>query len=176
MIESERLLLRPVLLSDNEQMFAYRSDAETNKYQGFIPTKLSEVNAFIAKNPININLSQSWFQLVIIEKASDQIIGDLGIHFIGDYNQQCELGITISRKFHGRGLATEALKAMIDYLFTTLKKHRIIGSVDPENTSSIALLQRLGFRKEAHFKKSLFINGAWLDDVIFGLLKEEWSK
>lgn len=175
MIESERLLLRPVLSSDKEQMFAYRSDTETNKFQGFIPTQLSEVDAFIAKNAKEINLSESWFQLVIIEKASGKIIGDLGIHFIGDVNQQCELGITISRKFHGRGFATEAMKAAINYLFIKLKKHRITGSVDPENKASIALLQRLDFRKEAHFKKSLYLNGVWVDDVIYGLLNEEWK-
>ncbi|MGH1387478.1 GNAT family N-acetyltransferase, partial [Kordia sp.] len=159
MIETERILLRPISNKDNEHVFNYRSDSETNKHQGFVPKELSEVDKFIAKNPAEFNQPESWFQLVIIEKSSNEIIGDIGVHFIGTDNSQCELGCTLSKKQQGKGFATEAMKITIDYLFKELNKHRIIGSVDPRNTNSIRLLERLHFRKEAHFKQSLFING-----------------
>ncbi len=82
MIETEILLLRPITAKDNEQVFCYRSDYETNKYQGFVPKKLEEIDEFIAKNPLEFNQPESWFQLVIIEKQSYEITGDIGIHFI----------------------------------------------------------------------------------------------
>jgi len=67
------------------------------------------------------------------------------------------------------------MKITIDYLFTTLNKHKITGSVDPKNIDSIRLLERLNFRKEAHYKESLLVNGEWKDDIIYGILKSEWN-
>lgn len=175
MIETVRIKLRPIKSKDNEQVFNYRSDTETNKYQGFIPKYLNEVDDFISKNPTEFNKPESWFQLVIIEKKSNEIVGDLGIHFIGDDGCQCELGCTLSKKQQGKGFATEAMKITIDYLFNSLNKHRITGSVDPRNIDSIRLLERLNFRREAYFKESLLIDGKWEDDIIYGLLKSEWK-
>ncbi len=176
MIETERLLLRPIATKDNEQVFSYRSDTETNKYQGFIPKTLREVDDFIEKNPVEFNQPESWFQLVIIDKSSNEIVGDLGVHFIGKDGFQCELGCTIRKKSQGKGFATQAMKITIDYLFNSLNKHRIIGSVDPNNIASIRLLERLDFRKEAHFKESLLIGGDWVDDIVYGMLKSEWKQ
>jgi len=176
MIETETLLLRPIAVTDNEQVFSYRSDRETNKYQGFVPKALSEVDQFIAKNPSEFNQPESWFQLVIMEKSTGELVGDIGVHFIGDDGHQCELGCTLSKKHQGKGLATEAMKMTIDYLFNELNKHRIIGSVDPRNEGSLRLLERLNFRKEAHFKESYHVDGEWVDDVIYGILKREWTR
>jgi len=172
-IETEQLLLRPIEIKDTNALFNYRSDAVANKFQGFIPKNLEDVYEFINKTTTEFNIVESWFQLVIEERNSNQIIGDIGVHFIDE--QQVELGITLAKIQHGKGFATEALKVLITYLFEKFNKHRIIASIDPENTSSIKLFERLGFRKEAHFKESLFINEVWCDDVIFAILKKEWN-
>ena len=173
MIQTERTHLRPIASEDNEALFAYRSDAETNQYQGWVPKTLEEVNQFIQKNPIEFNQPDSWFQLVIIEKATDQLIGDIGVHFIDEH--QVELGCTLSKSMHGKGFAVESMSGVITYLFNDLKKHRITTSIDPLNISSIKLVERLNFRKEAHFKESLLINGEWLDDIIYATLASEWK-
>ena len=73
-------------------------------------------------------------------------------------------------------MATEALSALIDMLFDELAKHRIIASIDPRNEPSIRLMERLGFRKEAHFHRSIFMHGEWTDDVIYAMLQSEWKK
>ena len=175
MIETQRTILRPLEPEDNEQIYSYRSDAETNKYQGWIPKSLEDVNEFISKNPKEFNKPESWFQLVIKQKETDKIIGDIGIHFMDRDNFQCEIGCTLNKDNHGKGYAAEALGAVIDYLFNKLGKHRIITSIDPENTSSINLVKRLGFRKEAHFKQSLLIHGKWVDDIIYAMLRSDLS-
>ena len=59
------------------------------------------------------------------------------------------------------------------YLFKDLKKHRVMASVDPDNERSIHLLEKLGLRKEAHFKKSYLIGSVYYDDCIYALLDEE---
>lgn len=56
------------------------------------------------------------------------------------------------------------------------KEYDTLFSVDPENTNSIQLLEKIGFRKEAHFVESLFINGKWVDDLIYAMIDKDWEK
>ncbi|APU98744.1 GNAT family N-acetyltransferase [Sphingobacterium siyangense] len=174
-IESERLAIRPIMAEDSQAVFGYRSDKETNKYQGWIPDSLAEVDAFIAKNPGTFNLPESWFQLVMTDKIANAVIGDIGVHFFGTEHLQVELGCTIKKEFQQQGYAKEGLKTVIEALFRQYHKHRIMASVAPENKASMQLLTSLGFRKEAHFVKSYFHNGQWEDDVVFAILAEEWD-
>ena len=67
-------------------------------------------------------------------------------------------------------------KKVIDYLFQSLNKHRVITSIDPDNKKSIRLVERMGFRKEAHFIESFYMKGKWVDDLIYAMLKKEWKK
>ena len=174
-IETERLFLRPVNKKDAIKLFNYRSDSVTNKYQGWIPKNLDDTYEFIKRTSSKIDVVDSWFQFVIIENDSNEIIGDIEIHFVDAEKKQVEIGITLNKNQQGKGFATEALKGTINFLFEKLDKHRIIGSIDPRNINSIKLLERVGFRKEAHFRESLLINGEWVDDLVYALLKKEWK-
>jgi len=173
-LTTDRLFIRPITIADKEDLLAYRSDAITNQYQGWIPSKLSDVEKFIGKLSPTPNLPNTWYQLGIVERKSNKFIGDVGIHFIDPKNYQAEVGCTLDKNYQGQGFALEALRKVIDYLFTEYKKHRIIASIDPDNLSSIILVERLGFRKEAHFKESLMINNQWVDDIIYAILAKEW--
>lgn len=175
MIKTKRTFLRALQPSDRDSFFSYRSDAKTNQYQGWIPKTIKDVDDFIARSSHQIDQPESWFQLVIIHTLTQNMIGDIGIHFIGADSQQCELGITLRKDNQGKGFAAEVMEATIDFLFNDLKKHRITTSIDPKNTSSIQLVERLGLRKEAHFKASYFFNGQWTDDVIYAILSKEWD-
>jgi RimJ/RimL family protein N-acetyltransferase len=175
-IATDRLVLRPIQIEDKKAIFEYRSDAEANKFQGWIPRTVEEVEEFIGRVAKKIDAPGTWFQFVLLEKASDKLIGDFGLHFIGSENRQVEIGFTLSKSFQGKGYASEAFIHIVDYLFYTLKKHRIIASIDPENISSIKLVEKLGFRKEAHFLESIFLHGKWVDDVVYALLEKDWKK
>ncbi|MDX1829685.1 MAG: GNAT family protein [Lutibacter sp.] len=174
-IETLRLRLRPIDNKDAVELFKYRSDAVTNKFQGWIPKELEDAYEFIKKTSTEIDIVDSWFQFVIIERNSNELVGDIGVHFLDTDKKQVEIGITLDKNQQGKGFATEALKGTIDFLFNKLNKHRITASIDPENNKSIELFERLGFRKEAHFRESLLINGEWADDLIFAILKNEWK-
>ncbi|BEV03147.1 GNAT family protein [Chryseobacterium gambrini] len=175
-LETERLLIRDITSDDKQAIFNYRSDAEANKFQSWIPETLEDVEQFIQRNNKEFNQPESWYQVLITEKDSKAVIGDIGIHFFGAENLQVELGITLNKDFQGIGYASEALKGVINFLFSDLKKHRVMASIDPENIDSLKLMERIGFRKEGHFVKSLFWKNNWTDDVIYALLREEWSK
>ncbi|MCD4693264.1 MAG: GNAT family N-acetyltransferase [Calditrichales bacterium] len=176
-INTDRLLLRSVRLDDAEAIFKYRSDAIINQYQGWIPKTINDVYDFI-KNRVSstIDLFDTWYQFVIINKKNNELIGDVGIHFLDSNKNQVEIGCTLDKNQHGQGYATEALKETINYLINELNKRRIVTSIDPRNIKSIELVERLGFRKEAHFKESIMINGEWVDDLVYAILKDEWIK
>ncbi|MDD5062654.1 MAG: GNAT family protein [Candidatus Marinimicrobia bacterium] len=175
-LSTPRLILRPIDKADVQAVFNYRSDAETNRYQGWIPQTIDDVKDFIEKrvSPV-FNRQGTWFQLVIIKKAGHELIGDIGLHFFDPENQQVEIGFTLDKKHQKHGYATEAVSEIIRFLFQDLNKHRLTASIDPGNIYSIKLVGKLGLRQEAHFKESIFQNGAWLDDLVYAILRKEWN-
>lgn len=175
-ILTERLEIRGIKPLDAKAIFKYRSDPKVSKFQTWQPKELKEVEEFILEKTAKIpNIPDTWYQLGIVVRESNEFIGDIGIHFCDEENLQVEIGYTLSEKQQGKGYATEAVKGVIDYLFNTLNKHRVTASVDPRNTKSVALLERLKMRKEAHFKKSFWFNNEWTDDVVYAILKEVWE-
>lgn len=171
-LSTKRIALRSIKPEDARALFNYRCDAQTNKYQGWIPKTIKDAEEFINKNPKDFNQPQTWYQLMIIEIDTNAIIGDVGVHFIDEH--QVEIGITLDKEKHGKGYASEAIIMLLEFLFLKLNKHRVIGSVDPRNISSISMLKRLGFRMEAHFVESYLTEDGWADDMVFALLKSEW--
>ena len=173
---SSRLLLRPIHLADASAVFQYRSNHLANRYQGWIPETIADVDDFIVNRVSpEINEPGTWFQFVIIIQDTGELIGDIGVHFSAENNFQVELGITLNEVFQGNGYATEALREIISYLFNHLGKRRITASIDPRNLRSVHLFERLGFRREAHFRESLLINGEWVDDLVYAILRNEWN-
>lgn len=168
-------MLRSIRHDDAAALFKYHSDAVTNKYQGWIPKTIDDVYDFI-ENRISetIDLINTWYQFGIILKENCEFIGDVGIHFLDEQKEQVEIGCTLDINYQGKGFATEALIRIINYVFIDLNKHRVLTCIDPENIKSIALFERIGFKKEAHLKESNSINREWTDDVFYSIIKEEW--
>lgn len=175
-IQTNRLNLRGVTVDDAEEVFLYRSKPEVNRYLTFKPKTLEDVREFI-KTRISptINEVNTWYQFAIIKKETGKIIGDIGLNFFDADGYQMEIGYNLNNTERGKGYATEALKACMGYLFNELNKHRITACIDPSNTPSIALVERLGFRKEAYFKENFLEDGKWLDEYVYGLLKREFN-
>lgn len=174
-LKTDRLIVRLAKPDDAEAIYFYRSDFIVNKYQGWFPESVNEVRDYIINMPQTFDVADVCFQFAIISITDDRLIGDMGISFTGHNKMQAEIGCTLHKDFQGKGYATEALSAMVNYLFLTLKKHRVIASIDPRNIASIGLIERLGFRKEAHFKESYFLRGEWVDDIIYSMLRREWT-
>ncbi len=172
---TSRLVLRPLRLSDSAAVFAYRSDPEVARFQMWEPEAEGEVRSFIENlQELAIDTPGTWYQLAITLKKSGVLIGDCGLHFPLEEPKQMEVGITLAPAHQRRGYGTEALEGVIEYLFVKLGKHRVYASVDPRNEASMALLKRVGMRKEGHFRESIWVKGEWVDDLIYAILEKEW--
>lgn len=175
-ILSPRLRISRLVASDAPALFDYRSDPEVCRYQSFAPRSLADAEAFIASQlPRAFDTAGTWFQLGIRLRDANVLIGDLGARFPADDPHQVEIGFTVDPGYQGRGLGTEAVASLVDHLLVGCRKHRVFASVDPRNEPSIRLLRRVGMRQEAHFRQSVWFQGAWVDDVVFGVLAAEWT-
>ena len=175
-IRTERLRLGPLRTGDAPAIFEYRSDPEVARYQSWASSSLAEATEFVAAmQSVEFDTPGTWYQLAIRPEGSDALLGDLGVRFLPPDARQVELGVTLAPRHQGRGYATEALSGLLDHLFGALGKHRVFASVDPGNAPCRALLERVGMRQEAHFRRSLFIRGEWVDDVVYAVLGSEWA-
>lgn len=176
-IETARLLINPLQVSDAPGIFAGRTNPTTNAFLPWKPKMVEEVEEHIRKALlIPPNTPESWHLLGTRLKESGELIGDIGIHFMGPQNQQAEIGYMVLEGHQGKGYATEVVQAVLGFLFSTYKKHRITAAVDPANSKSVQLLQKVGMRQEAHHLKSFWMDGEWQDDMIFAILREEWEQ
>lgn len=174
-IKTDRLQIGPFEASDAEALFGYFSHESVARFHAWVPGSVDDARAFIERNAaVAFNTNNTWSQLAIRSATTGELLGDLGVHFVGDDGQQVEIGFTISPAHQRRGYAREAVLALLDYLFTVSKKHRVFASVDPRNDASLALLRALPMRQEAHFRESLFWKGGWVDDIVFGMLRADW--
>jgi RimJ/RimL family protein N-acetyltransferase len=175
-ISTDRLLAKGLKVHDSERVFRYRSLPEVYRYQSWRPETQAEVADFIQRATVlGFDVVDSWYQLGMYIRVTEELIGDVGLHFLPPDNEQTEMGFTVAPEHQRKGYALEAVRAVIDHLFGTMHKHRIVASVDPQNVGSIALLEKLGMRKEGLFKRSVKIRGQWEDDVVYAVLREEWA-
>jgi RimJ/RimL family protein N-acetyltransferase len=174
-IKTPRLYLRRLLMPDSHQFFTYRSDPLVYEYELWRPQSPEEIHLFIERqSDLLPNTPDTWFQMAVCDLLTETMVGDCGLHFLDKDSFQVEVGFTIYPPYQGQGYAVEIVRALLEYLFSTLRKHRVFASVDPRNIRSIRVLERLGLRKEAHFCKSILLEGEWVDDAIYAILEEEW--
>ena len=175
-LRTPRLILRQLVAEDTAAMFAYRSHPQVVQYQLWEPRDVDEVREFIARlQNVPLGTPGTWYQLAIVRKEDGMLIGDCGIHFPPDETHQAEVGITIAPDQQRRGYAAEALQIVFEMLFTQRGMHRIFGRVDPRNAASVALLERLGMRREGHLRESVWVRGEWTDDLLYAILESEWD-
>jgi Acetyltransferases, including N-acetylases of ribosomal proteins len=151
---TERLILRRLQEKDIESLIAYRSDPEVARYQSWTEITEDEARTLIQqKQRTPFGILGAWVQIAIALRETDALIGDIGVCIDQD-GQSAEIGFTLSGGHQGKGLATEAVRRVIELLFDETDIKRIEGVTDTRNTASIALLQRLGMKLEK-------TEGAW---------------
>lgn len=175
-IETPRLLLRRVDEADASQIMELRGNPETMRYipRPLVKTTedaLEHVAMIDAK--IETNEGINWG---ITLKDDPKLIGIIGHYRIQPQNYRAEIGYMLLPEYHGKGIATEAIKAAVVYGFDVMNLHSIEAVIDPGNIASEIVLQKNGFVKEAHILENEYYEGVFWDTVIYSLLKRNFVR
>lgn len=178
-IETERLILRRFKKADAVAFLKYRTNPIVALYQGegWLDYTMEKAEVFVDEMMCaEIDVPGDWFQVAIELKEAGCLIGDCGIHTLGEDSNQIEIGFSLDPEFQGKGYGSEAVRGILNFLFNDLGKHRVIANVDVRNNPSAELLKRVGFRQEGHFIQNAWYKGEYTDEFLFAMLKEEWAK
>lgn len=175
-LATERLAVRRFLPSDGESLFAYLSLPETYLFEPGSPVTREEADRMAAERAGG----QDFFAVCL---HSGEMAGHLYFHRREPLHfDTWELGYIFNPAYQGRGYCTEAARSLIGHAFGALGAHRIEAMCDPRNAASWRVLERLGMRREGHFRERAFFrrDGAgapiWHDAWAYGILSSEWEK
>jgi RimJ/RimL family protein N-acetyltransferase len=169
----ERVRLRPYRAGDRDALFALYSDPVVARYWSFPPwTDVAQADAYLAPVVAQVDggPQYSW---VIGRASDDAMIGTTTLFSIRRDQLRAELGYSLARTEHGKGLASEAVRLALGFAFETLGLERIEADVDPRNAASCRMLERLGFQREGLLRARWRVAGEVSDSVIFGLLRAD---
>ena len=169
-IETERLLLRRYSLSDAEELFQFRKNEEAMKYnEKRLAKSIDDIYDLInlINSRVDANEGINWAVILI---QNNKLIGMVSLHKIYKEHHRAELGYMLDPSYWSKGIASEAVKAVLDYGFNNLNLHSIEAMIDPNNSASKKLLTKFNFIKEAYFKENTFFNEKYYDTEVYSLL------
>ena len=171
-IETQRLLLREYTDRDWRDVLAYQSDPRFLRYYPWYRRTEWEVRQ-------QIDMFTAWqrtanrlgYQLAVTMKGDDRVIGSCGIRRKGGKEWDAELGFELATALWGRGLATEAARAMVDFGFSKLGLHRVSSWCIAENGASARTLEKAGLTLEGRLLQSEYFKGRWWDTLLYGTVR-----
>lgn len=168
-LRTERLILRPTLMSDADAMMAAFADPVAMRFWAHAPlTSLEQVRANIARNIGQRSETTSWALTHDGGKAFGMV------NFYNISNRIAGMGYLLNKEAWGHGYVVEAARTVLDHGFNEMKLHRVYLDIDPDNAASIRVAEKLGFRREGHFVQSFFRDGVYFDSVFYAVLASEW--
>jgi RimJ/RimL family protein N-acetyltransferase len=175
---TERLSFRPAQIADLPAVFAYRTLEDVGQWMPNRPTSYDEWV---------LRLGGDAMERTLVLERDGTVIGDLYLHVEdgwaqrevseGGTNTQAEIGWCLSPDHQGRGYVTEAVTELVRICFEDLGIRRLAAVAFAGNTASIRVMEKLGMRREALFRReSLHRDLGWVDSVIYALLADDWRE
>lgn len=173
-LKNKHIYLRTAKLSDFNSIRAYRQDPQNCRY--IRPPESDKVTFNIVEQltkPWVFTLGH-WNGFVICLAGNDTAVGEIVFRVEDWDSQRAEIGYRLSSEVAGQGVCSQAAELLIDYLFTQLGFFKIVAKCDPRNIASYKVMEKLGFKREAHFKDHYLMAEEWTDQYDYGLLASQW--
>ncbi len=174
-IETPRLILRPMTRADAGDMFEYASDPEVSRYTVWdAHGSVDDALKFLACAEENYRAGEpeNWG---VVYRADGKFIGTCGYFYWDIWHYKAEIHYAMSRAYHGKGLMTEAVEAALDFGFTAMGLNRVEAGCMPANTASERLLQKAGMTYEGVKRAGIFSKGIFNDLKVYAILRREWE-
>lgn len=168
---NEKIFLKSITAEDTENIIRWRNKESVRKN-------------FLDQRPFTVQGHTNWLnnmvntgkvaQFIIYDKAEHLPVGSAFLRDIDYIDKKAEYGIFIGEDTaRGKGIGTDAAKAIVQYGFSRLKLHKIFLRVLSENKGAIKSYQKAGFTQEAYLKDEVFINGEYRDIILMAVINSE---
>lgn len=176
-IETQRLLLRRARLEDANPMFHnWASDPEVTKYLTWPTHDSIAVSEMVLGNWIGEYAKENYYQWMIELKDIGEPIGSISVVRQNEADGAAEIGYCIGSAWWHQGIMTEAVRAVMDFLFREVGMNRIEARHDPNNPHSGAVMKKCGMCYEGTMRSSDRNNQGICDAAYYGILRSDWSQ
>jgi RimJ/RimL family protein N-acetyltransferase len=174
-MHTSRLVIRPLQTDDAGDLAERRSDPRVARYQSWAlpypPARAQQlVDRVVAMDGPQ---DEAWWMAAIVEADGRASVGDVAVHLTSE-GRTAEIGYTLSPDHWGRGFATEAVEAMVEYLFDGFGVTRVFGMIHPDNVASARVLERCGLVYEGQTRRSYWVGDECTDDRLYGMTRPDW--
>lgn len=175
-LETDRLILRLAREDDVAALMEYSADPEVCRYLPYEPRDEGEIRKSMDRRLGFTEFTPDGHPLFLhVEiRETGEMIGEFLLFSRDVEARQGEIGYVLNPRFQGKGYAKEAAIALMDAAFKTANLHRIEAKCSAANAPSWGLMEKLGMRREAHFKEHAIFKGEWDELLIYAILQREW--
>lgn len=174
-IHTGRLIIRHFSETDMPDLLAYQTHPETRKYETIEPKTEEQAAQFLARQADPETWAGAgWLAFAVYHPGDGKVVGEVGVLVEKEPKSEGNIGWMLHPDYHGQGYATEAAEVLVRYAFRERHLHRLTSGCDTRNTASWRLMERLGMRREGHFRHSRQTRGEWQDEYLYALLRDEW--
>jgi RimJ/RimL family protein N-acetyltransferase len=175
-LRTERLVLRPFEPQDFAAYAGWHGLGEVYRYL-YAPVPGPEVirAKFEALLTAPFAADGDALRLAVLPRSGDQPMGEVMLRITSLAALQGEFGYIFAPEAGGKGYATEAVATLLGFGFGQVGFHRLFALLDPENTGSVRVVERLGLRRDAHLVQNDRFDGRWGDEFVYAMLRAEWK-
>jgi RimJ/RimL family protein N-acetyltransferase len=175
-IITDRLILRRFELTDANNMFKnWANDSEVTKFLTWETHSDIEVTKGILEEWVDEYMKPNVYHWAIELNEIREVIGGIAVFNLDEQNLSCELGYCMSKAYWGKGIMSETLEGVIDYLFSEIGLNRITAKHDTNNVASGKVMVKSGMKYEGTLKQAYIRNKKeFCDMAIYAILKSEW--
>jgi len=173
-IETNRLLLRKLTLSDVDDMYEYASNEDVSKYVVWPTHQSKEDSAAFIQYVLSLYDEGKLSPWAIEYKATQKMIGTIDFVMWNVNHKTAEIGYCISKEYWGQGITTEAAKELIKFGFNNMGLVRIQARCHVDNIGSSRVMEKIGMSFEGILRKELFIKGKHWDVKMYSILDDEY--
>lgn len=168
-LETSRLIIRRFEPQDWLVVQTYATDPTVMHFMEEGPQTPTQVQTWV-----NGNLGESAQAFPVILQQTSQLIGHMVFH-LWFAPRTYEIGWVFHPAHQRQGYASEAAAALLRYAFEDLQAHRVIATCQPENPASYRVMEKIGMRREGHFRQCVYRQeNTWWDEYFYAILAEEW--
>ncbi len=174
-IHTGRLIVRHFTQTDLPDLLAYQTHPDMQKYEAMEPKTEEQAAQFLARQAdLATWAGAGWLAFAVYHPGDGKVIGEVGVFVEKEPKSEGNIGWMLHPDYHGQGYAAEAAQVLVRYAFWERNLHRLTSGCDARNAPSWKLMERLGMRREGHFRQSRLLRGAWQDEYLYALLREDW--